>query len=113
MHFVALLIAGLGVLLLVYLSSVSTASKPRLNRAEPLLVFLSLVAIFLALQSTVSDGAQSPMKSPSKSILHDLYFEKHCANHLGGIVRLAGSIVYCIRDDFSTDQTQRQSDVPR
>ncbi|MFY0661760.1 MAG: hypothetical protein JXR15_14805 [Shimia sp.] len=112
MHFVALLIAGLGVLLLVYLSSVSTASKPRLNRAEPLLVILSLVAIFWALQSTVSDGAQSPMRNHSHSMLHDLFFENHCASHLGGTVRLAGSIVYCIRDDFATDQTQRPSDVP-
>lgn len=103
MHFVALLIAGLGVLLLVYLSSVSTAAKPRLNRAEPLLVVVSLIAIFWALQTTVSDSAQPTPQSPSKSMLHDLYFEKHCANHLGGSVSYTNGFAYCKRNDLIVD----------
>lgn len=103
MHFVALLIAGIGVLLLVYLSSVSTASRPRLNRAEPALVVVSLVAIFWALQTSVSDSAQPPMGSPSKSILHDLYFEKHCANHLGGSVSYKNGFAYCYRESLIVD----------
>jgi hypothetical protein len=36
-------------------------------------------------------------------MLHDLYFEKHCANHLGGAVSYTNGFAYCHRDDLIVD----------
>ncbi|WP_412555603.1 hypothetical protein [Shimia sp. MIT1388] len=100
----AILLAVSGLALLVFLTTNAFTGRPLLKKAEPFLVILSLVIVFVALQSTISDSAAHDHAHRPKSILHEFQFSRHCANRLGGVATFTEDMAYCIRGDFIANQ---------
>lgn len=107
MQFEPLIFAIGGIGILVLLAGNTLKARPRLKKAEPFLVAISLVIVFVALQSTVTGSAEPTFGMRAKSMLHEFYFDKHCENRLGGQVFLAENMAFCKRDDFIVDQQSR------
>lgn len=102
MPFTAIILAVSGVALLVVLTANAFTGRPWLQRAEPFLVVLSLVVVFIALQSTITDGAESPRNFRPKSILHEFQFSRYCERRLGGEASFTNDTEYCMRHGFVT-----------
>lgn len=107
MQFQPLIFALVGLGILVLLAGNTLNARPRVKKAEPVLVATSLVIVFNALQSTVTGSAEPSFSMRAKSTLHEFYFKKHCENRLGGHVYLAETMATCKRDDFVVDQQSR------
>lgn len=99
----AIILAAFGLALLVFLTTNAFSGRPWLQKAEPYLVVLSLVIVFIALQSTISDSAERPRDYRPKSILHEFQFSWHCTKRLGGEASFSDGMAYCKRDGFVTD----------
>ncbi|WP_299418529.1 hypothetical protein [uncultured Shimia sp.] len=99
----AIILAASGLALLVFLTTNAFTGRPLLKKAEPFLVILSLVIVFIALQSTISDSAERPRNFRPKSILHEFQFSRHCTKRLGGVATFSGDMAYCKRNGFVTD----------
>ncbi len=107
MQFEPLIFAIGGIGILVLLSGNTLNARPRLKKAEPYLVAISLIIVFVALQSTVTGSTEPTFGMRAKSMLHEFYFNKHCENRLGGQVFLVDTVALCKRGDFIADQQTR------
>ncbi len=107
MQFEPLIFAIGGIGILVLLAGNTLNARPRLKKAEPLLVAISLVIVFVALQSTVTGSAEPTFGLRAKSMLHEFHFDKHCENRLGGQVLVVDTVAMCVRGDFIADQQVR------
>ena len=106
MKFETITLAAVGMGFLAFLATTTFNDGTLLKRVEPALVILSLVIVFVALQSTISDSAERPRNFRPKSILHEFQFSQHCTKRLGGEASFSGGVAYCKRGGFVTD-TQR------
>ncbi|SMP33180.1 hypothetical protein [Shimia sagamensis] len=100
----AIILAASGLALLVFLTTNAFSGRPWLHRAEPFLVIVSLVIVFVALQSTISDSAEHNNTHRPKSILHEFQFSRHCENRLGGVASFFEDMAYCKRGKFVADK---------
>ena len=113
MNIDAFILACCGVGLLCLLATNALKGQPLLKKTEPVIALCSLTLLFFALQSSVSDSAETSLTFQSPLRLQERFFKRHCEHRLGGIVTLVDDMAYCLRGEFVADQAPRPNDVPR
>lgn len=113
MNIDAFILACCGVGLMCLLATNALKGQPLLKKTEPIIALCSLTLLFFALQSSVSDSAETSLTFQSPLRLQERFFKRDCEHRLGGSVTLVDDMAYCLRGEFVADQAPRPNDVPR
>ena len=103
MHFDAIILAATGVILLGVAASGALNALPRAQQLEPAVVGLSLVMMFAAVFSSITEGAEKDPETRLKALFDRYQFVRHCEQRLGGLASLSENQALCDRDGFIAD----------